>query len=181
MYSQKDNREGPGPKSVLLILILAILTVAISLYSTLLVSSRIVNLPTTTTTAVIALETFIAQTETSTPSSPLTSTPSITNLQIIEKSYTIVRGDTFDKISESLFGATKYANAIQKSNCIDTIQRDQEIRIKYYIIQNGDDIFEIADRLNINYQRLRFINTDQSEFVIYPGQYLILPVSNICS
>ncbi|MBN8583153.1 MAG: LysM peptidoglycan-binding domain-containing protein [Anaerolineae bacterium] len=171
------RRNNSGTLSIMIAVIGAVATVIIALEGTFFVSSRIPNLPTTTSTAAIALspfKTFLPLTDTATPPPDLLT-------QIIEETYIVQRDDTFEEISERFFGSRDYAAAIQKSNCIDTIRRNQEITIKYYVIKNGDDVFEIADRLNINYQRLRYINTNQNELIIYPGQYLILPVSNICS
>ncbi len=66
MYNPNDNREGPGPKSVLFILILATVTVVAALSGTIFASSHIANLPTATTTLVTYLE-IDQQAKTSTP------------------------------------------------------------------------------------------------------------------
>jgi len=186
------RKNNPGTQSIIIAVIGAFGTVIIALGGTFFVSSHIPNLPTTTSTAAIALspfKTFIPLTFTAIPAPTSTFTPSPTPLsmppdsrmQIIEKQYTVMTGDTFDKISNIFFESEDYGEAISRSNCVNILRAGIKLTIKYYIVQKGDDVFDIADRFQINYQRLRFINADENGLVIYPGDYLILPVSNICS
>ena len=184
MYNHKDKGEGPGPTSVLIAIIAAISTVVAALSGTFFASTHMPNLPTTTSTPAIALspfKTFIPLTDTPTPPTPDSPTPSDPRMQIIEKQYTVVTGDTFEKISDKFFISKMYAEAIRKSNCVNVLSAGTELTIKYYVIQGGDDVFDIADRFKINVGRLDYINAKQNQLVIHPGQFLILPVSNICS
>lgn len=72
-YHRKHNARNPGPILVMIVILVALATVISALSSTLFASSHIPNLPTTTSTPVIALspfKTLLPLTPTSTPPSP---------------------------------------------------------------------------------------------------------------
>ena len=101
--------------------------------------------------------------------------------------YTTMNGDTLSKIADK-FGTTEDEliningfmdnyNPTPQSQII--VPSNQKEKYKYYTVKNGDNIYEIAKKHNIDHNLLLKINGLDKEDYIYPNQTIILPKSNL--
>lgn len=188
MNERHERKSNAGLAPALVAILVGLTTVISSLWGTFFASSHIPNLPTTTSTAAIALspfKTFIPLTSTLTPTLLPTATSTQTPMPpdpdtgVIEINYIVLVGDSFPKISEKLLGSDTYATAIRRANCVSTLPVQYELTIKYYTVQDNEALRQIADRLGINAGLIAYINS-LDDFSVHLGQLLILPLDNKC-
>lgn len=101
--------------------------------------------------------------------------------------YTTTNGDTLLTIANK-FGTTEEEliningfmdnyNPVPQSQII--VPSNQKETYKYYTVKNGDNIYDIAKKHNIDHNLLLKMNGLDKEDYIYPNQTIILPKSNL--
>ncbi len=99
--------------------------------------------------------------------------------------YQVQSGDTLDSIANKV-GTTKQIlltiNGITDSNLMPgnyiVIPMNVNLPFTTYMVQKGDNVYEIARKYNVDYETLLAINGLNKDDYIYPNQELIIPNSN---
>ena len=103
------------------------------------------------------------------------------------KIYTVEQGDTLYIIADKV-GITpeelKKINGIQNDNQIIPgiqliVPASENLYFKEYVIQKGDNIYDIAKKNNVNYVDLIKVNGLNVNDYIYPGQRILIPNKNV--
>lgn len=103
----------------------------------------------------------------------------------IYKIYTVGINDTLDSIATSLGIKTDDLRKINGFSDIYKIREGEQIIIptsnnnfSTYIIEKGDNLYEIAKKYNISVKQLQLLNgLDENEY-IYPGETIVVPSPN---
>ena len=99
--------------------------------------------------------------------------------------YTVRYGDTLESIAD-MYGMTiDDIKALNSAN-LDNIMMGEEIIIpsnngevlKTYVVLNGDTLYNIAKRNNIDINTILLLNGLNKNDFLYPGQEIVLPVSS---
>lgn len=101
--------------------------------------------------------------------------------------YQIKNVNTLDEISEELnisISELIDINGLEKINNLKDgdyiiIPRRKNDNFITYIIQNGDTIYSLANKYNLNYEQLLNLNGLDKEEYIYPGEKIMVPNSNV--
>ena len=96
--------------------------------------------------------------------------------------YTIKNGDTLDIIAKKFnmpVDMLKDINNINSNNLsIGTqiiVPKNKESYFEYYVIEKGDNLYQIGLKYNINPELLATLNGLNMEDFIYPGQEILIP------
>lgn len=103
----------------------------------------------------------------------------------IYRIYTVGINDTLESISSSLGINEDELRKINGFSGIHRIKEGDQIIIpagngnfSTYIVQKGDNLFEISKKYNTNTKQLQLLNGLDDDEYIYPGESLVVPSSS---
>lgn len=99
------------------------------------------------------------------------------------ESYKLSKGENLYTVAEKFNTNVKTLQDINNIYFVDDLREDMEIIVpkeskdyfNYYVIEQGDSLYKIARKYNINPELLASINGLNIEDYIYPNQQILIP------
>lgn len=99
------------------------------------------------------------------------------------ESYKLQKGENLYTVAEKFNTSVKTLQDINNIYYVDDIREDMEIIIpkdskeyfNYYVVEQGDSLYKIARKYNINPELLASLNGLNMSDYIYPNQQLLIP------
>lgn len=99
------------------------------------------------------------------------------------ESYKLQKGENLYTVAEKFHTSVKTLQDINNIYYVDDVREDMEIVIpkeskdyfNYYVVEQGDSLYKIARKYNINPELLASLNGLNMSDYIYPNQQLLIP------
>ena len=99
------------------------------------------------------------------------------------ESYRLLKGESLDSVAKKYNTCVKVLQDINNIYYLDDIREGMELIVpseskdyfNYYVVENGDSLYAISKKYNINPELLASLNGLNMDDYIYPNQQILIP------